>query len=134
MKTLKNLKITKKNLFFLKKNQIYYKKKFFLTQKTLLYIFFYFCPSSEHMPREYFTIMPLLLSQFYRFPICHFSTFINFFLLQTGKAPYYVGSAQTLPRGHVYSDQSKGSIGMLFMFLYSVMRCLLIFAPNSISF
>ncbi|KAL7038529.1 hypothetical protein ACKWTF_009600 [Chironomus riparius] len=30
---------------------------------------------------------------------------------KTGKAPYYVGT-QTLPRGHVYRDQSKSSIGV----------------------
>lgn len=31
--------------------------------------------------------------------------------LQAGKsAPYYVGSAQTLPRGHVYTDRSKNSM------------------------
>ncbi|CAO1382613.1 unnamed protein product [Diamesa hyperborea] len=32
---------------------------------------------------------------------------------KAGKAPYYVGSAQTLPRGHMYgSDRSKNSIGV----------------------
>lgn len=59
-------------------------------------------------------------SQIYRFSICHtdsshkinfFSSF-TFISLQTGKAPYYVGATQTLPRGHVYTDRSKGSIGI----------------------
>ena len=40
-----------------------------------------------------------------------FSSF-TFISLQTGKAPYYVGATQTLPRGHVYTDRSKGSIGI----------------------
>jgi hypothetical protein len=30
---------------------------------------------------------------------------------QTGKAPYYVGATQTLPRGHIYTDRSKNSMG-----------------------
>lgn len=56
-------------------------------------------------------------SQIYRFSICQihkinfFSSF-TFISLQTGKAPYYVGATQTLPRGHVYTDRSKGSIGV----------------------
>lgn len=36
---------------------------------------------------------------------------MDLYYFQTGKAPYYVGAAQTLPRGHVYGDRSKNSIG-----------------------
>lgn len=53
--------------------------------------------------------------------ILTFISFYLFFLMQGVKgAPYYVGSAQTLPRG-MYSDRNKNIIGKcIYHFLMSV--------------